>query len=117
LGVQLLAKLEGIEPNDEAAFGDMLRFTMHRGIVERVKSAGMDWPPKADAFAFADAFALAESVQAPAEPEAPAAGQAPGRLSDGTPAGRGARLRTCRDCGRLHRRLRLRVVLNRVQQQ
>jgi uncharacterized membrane protein len=71
LGVQLLAKLEGIEASDEAAFGDMLRFTMHRGIVERVTSAGMHWPPTAEA------FALAESVHAPAEREAQAADDVP----------------------------------------
>jgi uncharacterized membrane protein len=71
LGVHLLAKLEGIEPSNDAAFGDMLRFTMQRGIVERVKSAGMDWPPTEDA------FTLAESVHTPAQPEAPATSRAP----------------------------------------
>jgi uncharacterized membrane protein len=66
LGVHLLAKLEGIAPSDDQAFGDMLHFTMQRGIVDRLKSAGMDWPPTADA------FTLAESIHTPASPEAPA---------------------------------------------
>jgi len=63
LGVQLLAKLEGIEPSDDAAFADMLRFTMQRGIAERMNSAGMTWPPTPDA------FTLAESIHAAAKPE------------------------------------------------
>jgi hypothetical protein len=73
LGAHLLAQLEGIEPDDDAAFGDMLSFTMQRGIVERLKSADIDWPPTAAA------FALAQSIRAPATPEAPAAKQAPTR--------------------------------------
>jgi nitrate reductase NapE component len=73
LGAHLLAKLEGIEPDDDAAFGDMLRFTMQRGIVERLKSADIDWPPTAEA------FALAESIHPPPNPEAPAAKQEPAR--------------------------------------
>jgi hypothetical protein len=73
LGAHLLAKLEGIEPDDDAAFGDMLRFTMQRGIAERLKSADIDWPPTAEA------FALAESIHVSAKPEALAAKQGPTR--------------------------------------
>lgn len=71
LGVHLLAKLEGIEPSDGAAFGDMLRFTMQRGIVERLKSAGMDWPPTADAFALADSIHASATAEAPDNPQTP----------------------------------------------
>jgi hypothetical protein len=81
LGVHLLAKLEGIEVSDDAAFGDMLRFTMRRGIVERVKSAGLDWPPTDDA------FALVERLHTPAEPETPTPG-------DGVVTSRTVRLQT-----------------------
>lgn len=73
LGAHLLAKLEGIGPDDDAAFGDMLRFTLQRGIVERLRSANMNWPPAADD------FALAESIHAPAKPEALAASREPTR--------------------------------------
>ncbi len=81
LGVHLLAKLEGIAPGDDLAFSDMLRFTMQRGIMERLKSADMDWPPAADA------FALAARIHAPATAEALATLQTP------TPS-RTARLQT-----------------------
>lgn len=50
LGVHLLAKLEGIETSDQAAFGDMLEFTLQRGILERLTAAGISWPPTAEAF-------------------------------------------------------------------
>jgi hypothetical protein len=67
LGVHLLAKLEGVAETDHDAFGDMLRFTLQRGIAERLAGAGMEWPPTADA------FDLANSVRKEPAPEKPAA--------------------------------------------
>ncbi len=71
LGVHLLAKLEGIAPSDDSAFSDMLRFTMQRGIVERLRSAGMDWPPTADAFALAESIHASATAEGPANPQTP----------------------------------------------
>lgn len=50
LGVHLLAKLEGIETSDQAAFSDLLESTLQRGILERLTAAGISWPPTAQAF-------------------------------------------------------------------
>jgi uncharacterized membrane protein YedE/YeeE len=67
LGVHLLAKLEGIDASDQAAFGDMVAFTLQRGIVERCSGAGIEWPPTAET------LNLVKTIGRPASEPAPAA--------------------------------------------
>jgi hypothetical protein len=54
LGVHLLATMEGVADDDAEGFGDVLRFTLQRGIADRLNGAGMKWPPSVDAFDLAE---------------------------------------------------------------
>ncbi len=56
LGLHLLATMEGLADDDAEGFGELARFTLERGIADRLTAAGMKWPPSVDA------FDLAESV-------------------------------------------------------
>ncbi len=50
LGAHLLATMEGVADDDAEGFGDLLRFTLQRGIAERLEAAGMKWPPSVESF-------------------------------------------------------------------
>jgi hypothetical protein len=50
LGAHLLATMEGVADDDAEGFGDLLRFTLQRGIADRLAGAGMKWPPSVESF-------------------------------------------------------------------
>jgi hypothetical protein len=56
LGAHLLATMEGVPDDDAAGFAEVLRFTLERGLTERVTAAGLSWPPTAAAFDVAESI-------------------------------------------------------------
>lgn len=56
LGAHLLATMEGVLDDDAAGFAEVLRFTLERGISERLTAAGMAWPPTAESFELAESI-------------------------------------------------------------
>lgn len=56
LGAHLLATMEGIADDDSAGYADVLRFTLQRGIADRLADAGIDWPPTAQSFELAESI-------------------------------------------------------------
>src|SRR5258708_16538064 len=50
LGAHLLATMEGVADDDAKGLGDVLRFTLQRGIGDRLEAAGMKWPPSVESF-------------------------------------------------------------------
>ena len=47
LGLHALAAIEGIAVEESAAFSDMTRYTLRRGVIDRLESAGLPTPPSA----------------------------------------------------------------------
>jgi hypothetical protein len=45
LGLHRLATAAGVSDSKSGSFGELLSFTLHRGIVESSKTAGLPWPP------------------------------------------------------------------------
>jgi hypothetical protein len=45
VGLRRLANAAGVSESDFGHFGELLSFTLHRGIVESSKTAGLPWPP------------------------------------------------------------------------
>jgi hypothetical protein len=47
LGLQALAGVAGVSSADSGSFAELLRTTLHRGVVESYRTAGLTWPPRA----------------------------------------------------------------------
>ncbi len=74
LGAHLLARMDGVDSRDGTGFDRVLRSSLSHGLADRLKAAGVAWPPTADALELADRVGAEVAAGRPTGSQAAAAG-------------------------------------------